>query len=129
PPLVETLDPQQQKAAETKLVKGMETKSGSGLFVDDLAQVKRRVETQSKKVQQLPKTAENDPLRKRMTVLDDQVQSVEGMVKKLGNMENPKELLKVQIEIYKISQNVELFSKVVESATSGTKQLLQTQVG
>lgn len=129
PPLVETLDAQQQKGAETTLVKRMESKAGPALFQDDLSKAKRGIDLQSKKVQQLPKTSDYDPLRQRMTVLEDQYQATEQIVKKLGSMENPKELLKVQVELYKVSQNIELFSKVVESATSSTKQLLQTQVG
>lgn len=129
PPLVETLDVQQQKAAETRLVKRMESKSGPAVFQEDLSHAKRGISMQSKKVQQLPKTPDYDPLRKRMTVLEDQYQATEQIVKKLGSMENPKELLKVQVELYKVTQNIELFSKVVESATSSTKQLLQTQVG
>ena len=38
------------------------------------------------------------------------------------------ELLAVQAGVYKFSQELELTSKVVEKATSGVKQTLQTQV-
>ncbi len=130
PPLIETLDAKSQKAAETQLVKKMESgKSGPPLFTDDLSRARKTLDTSSKKVQQLPKSAENGPLRQRMTVLEDQYQATEQSVKKLGSLDNPKELLQMQVEVYRCSQNIELFSKVVESATSSTKQLLQTQVG
>ena len=38
------------------------------------------------------------------------------------------ELLAIQAGVYKFSQELELTSKVVEKATSGVKQTLQTQV-
>ena len=40
----------------------------------------------------------------------------------------PTELLAVQAGVYKFSQELELTSKVVEKATDGVKQTLQTQV-
>ena len=41
---------------------------------------------------------------------------------------NPTELLAIQAGVYKSSQELELTSKVVEKATDGVKQTLQTQV-
>ncbi|HBU46872.1 MAG: ATP-dependent helicase HrpB [Myxococcota bacterium] len=45
-----------------------------------------------------------------------------------GQQFNPTELLAIQAGVYKFSQELELTSKVVEKATSGVKQTLQTQV-
>ena len=45
-----------------------------------------------------------------------------------GRSFSPTELLAVQAGVYKFSQELELTSKVVEKATSGVKQTLQTQV-
>lgn len=45
-----------------------------------------------------------------------------------GRQFNPTELLAIQAGVYKFSQELELTSKVVEKATSGVKQTLQTQV-
>ena len=45
-----------------------------------------------------------------------------------GKSFSPTELLAVQAGVYKFSQELELTSKVVEKATSGVKQTLQTQV-
>jgi len=41
---------------------------------------------------------------------------------------SPTELLAIQAGVYKFSQELELTSKVVEKATDGVKQTLQTQV-
>ena len=45
-----------------------------------------------------------------------------------GKHFNPTELLAIQAGVYKFSQELELTSKVVEKATDGVKQTLQTQV-
>jgi len=45
-----------------------------------------------------------------------------------GKSFSPTELLAIQAGVYKFSQELELTSKVVEKATDGVKQTLQTQV-
>jgi hypothetical protein len=42
--------------------------------------------------------------------------------------ENPGDLMKLQMQMYQLTENLELMSKVVEQVTSGMKTLLQTQV-
>jgi hypothetical protein len=36
--------------------------------------------------------------------------------------------MKVQMQMYQLTENLELMSKVVEQVTSGVKSILQTQV-
>ncbi|EAU62993.1 hypothetical protein STIAU_7683 [Stigmatella aurantiaca DW4/3-1] len=45
-----------------------------------------------------------------------------------GRTFSPRELLAFQARVYRASQEVDLASKGVEKATSGVKQILQTQV-
>jgi hypothetical protein len=45
-----------------------------------------------------------------------------------GKVYGNQELLAIQASVYKFSQELELTSKVVEKATSGVKQTMQTQV-
>lgn len=45
-----------------------------------------------------------------------------------GKKYDQQELLAIQASVYKFSQELELTSKVVEKATSGVKQTMQTQV-
>lgn len=54
----------------------------------------------------------------------DQVIKMATSGKSYGNQE----LLAIQAAVYKFSQELELTSKVVEKATSGVKQTMQTQV-
>ena len=45
-----------------------------------------------------------------------------------GKSFSPTELIAIQAGVYKFSQELELTSKVIEKATDGVKQTLQTQV-
>ncbi len=45
-----------------------------------------------------------------------------------GKSFSPAELLALQADVYRASQQLDLAGKVVEKATSGVKQVLQTQV-
>jgi hypothetical protein len=45
-----------------------------------------------------------------------------------GRSFSPAELLAVQAHVYRASQELDLAGKVVEKATGGVKQVLQTQV-
>ena len=45
-----------------------------------------------------------------------------------GKSFSPAELLSLQTHVYRASQELDLAGKVVEKATGGIKQVLQTQV-
>ena len=45
-----------------------------------------------------------------------------------GRTFSPTELLALQAHVYRASQELDLAGKVVEKATGGVKQVLQTQV-
>lgn len=45
-----------------------------------------------------------------------------------GKTFSPAELLSLQAQVFRASQSIDLAGKVVEKATSGVKQVLQTQV-
>ena len=42
--------------------------------------------------------------------------------------ESPGDLMKVQMQMYQLTENLEMMSKVVEQVSSGVKSVLQTQV-
>ena len=45
-----------------------------------------------------------------------------------GSMDDPKQLLQMQMEVYKLAENVEIMSRTVSETASGVKTILQTQV-
>ena len=64
----------------------------------------------------------------------DQVQAAQSRMDHIlqlaesGKAFSPAELLSLQAHVYRASQELDLAGKVVEKATNGVKQVLQTQV-
>ena len=58
---------------------------------------------------------------------DMQFNAADEKLKSVPDTNNLRDLLGMQTEMYKMSQNIELLSKAVDAATSGLKQTLQTQ--
>ena len=92
----------------------------------------------SSPVQRTPEIKQDLPVEKtrdtQLTKVLSSVVSGQGKMDKIiklatsGRTFNPTELLAIQAGVYKFSQELELTSKVVEKATDGVKQTLQTQV-
>ncbi len=80
------------------------------------------------RVDKLPKSDLTTELQQRLQSIDGQYQSTNKMMDQLQNMSDPRSMLKLQVEMYQITQNLEMVSKAVEQVNSGVKQILQTQV-
>ena len=80
-----------------------------------------------------PKAAQSTTQVSATKVLD-QVNQAQGRMEQIlklaesGKSFSPAELLSLQTHVYRASQELDLAGKVVEKATGGVKQVLQTQV-
>ena len=131
PPEVKHVSPEQTKVLQTELnqrVQKAGTTSAPELYGTDLKQLKSRIDTLTSRVNSLPKTPGMDPLRQRLTSIDDQFQAAGKLIHSLNGQQSPTDLLKVQLQMYQMSENLELMSKVVEQVSSGMKSVLQTQL-
>lgn len=131
PPEVKQVSLQQQKVLEAHLSKRLERKgaiSAPELFAMDMKRAKAGVGHLTDRVNALPKTPAFEPFRKRLASIDQQYQSAGNLVNSVGGTQNPGDLMKVQMQMYQLTENLELMSKVVEQVTSGVKSILQTQV-
>lgn len=79
--------------------------------------------------------ARGDPPRSRQVVrMLDRVSEAQQRLERVlelaqsGKSFTPNELIALQAHVYRASQELELAGKVVEKATGGVKQILQTQV-
>lgn len=81
-----------------------------------------------------PIEAAGNTKKSGFTRLIDQISGGQNKLEKIikmassGKTYNAQQLLAIQAGVYKFSQELELTSKVVEKATSGIKQTMQTQV-
>jgi len=80
------------------------------------------------RVSALPKTNTFDSIRRRLAELDSQYQNIGSAIDGISASASPEQFLKLQKDVYQISENVGLISKMVDQLTSGVKSLLQTQI-
>ena len=131
PPEVKQVSPEQTHVLQAQLqqrVQKAKTTSAPELFGADLRQTKTRIDNLTSRVNELPKTSAFDPLRQRLTSIDDQFQSAGKLIHSLNGQQAPADLMKVQLQMYQMTENLELMSKVVEQVTSGVKSILQTNL-
>lgn len=131
PPEVKQVSPEQTKALQTDLNLRVErTKSTSApeLFGADMNRAKSRIENLTSRVNALPKTSAFDPIRQRITSVDNQFQAAGKMLQTLNGKQTPEDLMKLQVQMYQMTENLEIMSKVVEQVSSGVKSILQTSL-
>jgi hypothetical protein len=130
PPEITKVSPEQRKLLQTDLTKRLRTSSAhspQALFKPEMKRAKDGLQQLTHRVNALPKTSAFDPIRQRLTNLDSQYQSASHMINSTSNA-SPDELLKIQMQMYQMTENLEVMSKVLEQVTSGMKTILQTQL-
>ena len=131
PPAVKQVSLEQRKVLEADLSRRLaQTKPASAqrLFAPDIKDAKHAIQNLTNRVNALPQTSAFDPVRKRLANIDSQFQSVNRLLNSAQGTQNQSDLMKLQVHMYQLSENLELMSKVVEQMTSGMKSILQTQV-
>ena len=131
PPEVKQLSPEQTRALQTDLnhrVQQAKSTSAPELFGKDISHARSRIDNLRTRVEALPKTSAFDPLRQRLTSIDNQYQNAGKLIHSLTGQQSPAELMQVQMQMYQMSENLELMSKVVEQVSSGVKSVLQTNL-
>jgi hypothetical protein len=131
PPEVKQISPEQKKVLQADLSKRLEGTKGTSpheVFGVDMKRAKDKVANLTTRVNSLPKTSAFDPIRSRLTSIDSQFKSTGQLLDSLKSTENPRDLMKIQMQMYQLTENLEMMSKVVEQVTSGTKSILQTQL-
>jgi peptidoglycan hydrolase-like protein with peptidoglycan-binding domain len=85
---------------------------------------------QVKTVEAVKDPQKMDGMKRVLSNVMDGQNALDSIIKKAasGKQFSNQELLAMQAGVYKFSQELELTSKVVEKATSGVKQTMQTQV-
>jgi len=131
PPEAKQVPPEQQKVLQADLsqrIDKLRTTSPSELFGTHLTQAKQGIEDLGHRVHALPKTPAFEPFRQRLASIDSQYQQAGQLVSSLDGKQSPADLMQIQLQMYQLSENLEIMSKVVEQVTSGMKTIFQTQV-
>jgi hypothetical protein len=129
PPLAQ-VTPQQAASLENGLknrIEKTDARSAAELFAPDIKNTKAALGNLTAAVAKLPQQNALNPIRQRLEAVDQQFQRSGSLVNATKEMD-PKSLLKVQMQMYQVSENIELLSKVVDQMSSGVKTIMQTQV-
>jgi len=128
PPMV--ISEQQQTMLETALRKrlsGTNASDATQVFGVDMQNTRLSLQNLSRVVNKLPNDTAFAPLRDRLHSIEKQFQNSDELIKRVKGMD-PHHMLKVQVQLYQVSENIELLSKVVDQVSSGVKTIFQTQV-
>jgi hypothetical protein len=129
PPKVTSINDQQKQLLENDLRRKLASgKSPQELFGGDMTQLQTRIADLNRRVAAVPDTSAFAPLRARLSGIESDFNASAKLLTNAGSLDDPKQLLEMQMEVYKLSQNVEIMSRTVGDAASGVKTILQTQV-
>ncbi|MGH9722568.1 MAG: hypothetical protein ACRD8O_20340 [Bryobacteraceae bacterium] len=121
----------ERRNLESTLRKRLEStraQSGAEFFRVDNQNNRASLDNLTRRVDSLPKAEAFDPIRNRLANIEAQFDSTNRQVSKIQTLDNPRELLKLQMEMYQMTQQIELVGKAVEQVNTGVKSILQTQV-
>ena len=130
-PPMKQVDAAEQKQLQHDLRKRMEVTGSTNpqaLFGGDLTAARKQLDIAAGKVGEVKSTPGAEGIRDRLASIEAQFESASAKAEKMPDTNNLRDLLSLQSEMYKMGQNIEILSKVVDAATSGVKSTLQMQV-
>ena len=129
PPQVTSINDQQKKLLENDLRRKLETaKNPQELFSADMKQLRTGIADLNRQVAGVPDVSAFAPLRERLKSIESDFNASARLLKNTRALDDPKQLLQMQMEIYKLAHNVEIMSKTMSEVASGVKTILQQQV-
>ena len=130
-PPMKQVDAAEQKQLQHDLRKRMEVTGSTNpqtLFGNDLTAARKHLDIAAGKVDGVKNTPGTEGIRDRLASIEAQFKSASTKAETMPDTNNLRDLLSLQSEMYKMGQNIEILSKVVDSATSSVKSTLQMQV-
>jgi len=129
PPQVTSINDQQKKLLENDLRRKLETaKNPQEIFSGDMKQLRTGIADLNRQVAGVPKISAFEPLRERLKGIESDFNASSRLLRNTKALDDPKQLLQMQIEIYKLAHNVEIMAKTMNELASGVKTILQQQV-
>ncbi|MCW5964620.1 MAG: hypothetical protein KIT83_11325 [Bryobacterales bacterium] len=131
PPMLEEVPASNRQEIVSEVRQRMESNPAAApkeVYGLEMARESARLEGIRKRVAGLPKSDFSTTVTARLDKIDSQFRNAGNMLEKITSMNDPRSLLQLQMQLYQVSQNVEIVSKAVEQVNSGVKQVLQTQV-
>ncbi|MCI0719781.1 MAG: hypothetical protein L0338_12545 [Acidobacteria bacterium] len=125
------ISPQEKKRLEEEFKKRIEEvrlRALNEIFKADLRESKEQVDAIRRGLSTQPSTPALDPLKDRLLYVENQYMESGRLLRGLGKMESPEDYLKMQLQMYRLTQSVELLSKIAGEVVGGVNKVLSTQV-
>ena len=98
------------------------------IFKADLQESKKKVDAVRKELTAQPPSEALEPVKDRLLQIENQFLESGKLLRGMGKLDSPQDYLKMQLEMYRLTQGVELLSKVAGEVVSGVNKVLSTQV-
>jgi type III secretion system YscI/HrpB-like protein len=100
----------------------------SEIFKADLQESKKKVDAIRKELTAQSPSEALGPVKERLLEIENQFLESGRLLSGLGKLDSPQDYLKMQVEMYRLTQNVEMLSRIAGEAASGVNKVLSTQV-
>jgi hypothetical protein len=127
PEITQTERKQLERDLRRRLEKTNSTNPGN-LFGQDVRHLGRDLERVKAKVESTPKSKQPAGARERLVEVESQYHALGEKLKNMPDTNNLRDLMEMQTQMFQMSQNIELLTKVVDSAMSGIKSTMQMQI-
>jgi hypothetical protein len=131
PPEVSKISADQQRVLESDLRRRLQQNPGkpaTEIFRPEIAKSDDSINRLKQKIHALPKGSAFEPLRQRFSNIEGLYKETGKLVQGIDSTYSPAEMMQVQIQMYRLTENLELLVKAVEQTNTGVKTILQTQV-
>ena len=119
---------EQRKILESNLRKRLEQGNAQEVFKADLRQARAKFDGLVQQVTAAPKSPALEAIGNRLKRIEGQFEAAEKLMNSLTGHESPREMLQIQMQMYKMTQNIEIVIKAAEETASGAKNIFQVNV-
>jgi hypothetical protein len=129
PPKVTNINDQQRALLQNDLGRKLAAgKSPQEVFGGELDRLRTGIADLNRQVSAVPDVSAFAPLRERLKSIESDFNASAKLLTNPGSLDDPKRLLEMQMEVYKLAENVEIMSRTVSEVASSAKTILQMQV-
>lgn len=131
PPLTKQVSEQQAANLETTLRKRLSQTTSTNpsyVFAPELKTARANLTKLNVAVAKMPENKNSVSIRDSLSAIETMYQQSARLIGGSKGMDL-QSLLRIQSELYRMSENIDVLSKVVDQVTSGVKTIFQTQVG
>jgi hypothetical protein len=128
PKVVSLTDQQKQMLANDLQRKLASGRSPQEIVDGEMNQLRSGIANVQRQVSAVPEISAFAPLRDRLKSIESDFNASAKLLDGNAPLNDDSKLLEMQMQIYKMTENVEILSRTVSEAGSGVKTILQTQV-